>query len=441
MDPRQCPAGFRKFRSVNNEKEESMDMKTEYRRDLQHTWMILSGGSVPEEDTYSVRMLTENRIGGLVPCKAVSLDGELRFYYDISSRHALRTVLEAEQIGRPLLEQLLISLAKVMERMSEYLLDPDGLLLDPAYLFCNPEQSEITFCWYPGKDVQFREQAKILGSALLAQLDQSDRAGVVMGYRFYQYCESGELTPGMIRGLLRPKQAEKEARPATKEEIERAAVLDSFFDEPEEDDSVFGSFGHRIKTWFSGKRKKKETSEDIYDTVQDFDRSGKERDDKILSLGEAGSSYGESPKWEFPERKYTGTVTYKKSGGSETMMLTPDMLAGSGKKIWCLRVKEGSGTEREIPLTEDIYFVGKKGSGASLQLASSAVSRLHAKLEKNGENWCLSDLNSKNGTKRIRAAGDRRETLLQPEETVILQEGDEIWFADVMCVLLTYSPS
>ena len=39
-----------------------MKRKTEYRRDLQHSWMILSGGDVPDENAYSVRMITENRI-------------------------------------------------------------------------------------------------------------------------------------------------------------------------------------------------------------------------------------------------------------------------------------------------------------------------------------------------------------------------------------------
>ena len=85
-----------------------------------------------------------------------------------------------------------------------------------------------------------------------------------------------------------------------------------------------------------------------------------------------------------------------------------------------------------------MYFVGKAEAGAALQLASPAVSRLHARLEKTGENWALTDMNSKNGTRRTRtcADGKQKEDLLQPEETVMLQEGDVIWFADVMCLVI-----
>ena len=422
------------------------EMKTEYRRDLQHTWMILSGGGVPEKDAYSVRMLTENRINGLVPCKTVSLDGELRFYYDISSCHAFRTVLETEQIGRLFLEQLLTSLSKVMECLAEYLLDPDGLLLDPMYLFCSPDRSAIRFCWYPGKEMQFRDQTKILGKALLPQLDQSDRAGVVLGYQFYQCCESGELTPGVIRGLLRPKKPEREARPATKEEIERAAILDAFFDEPEEDESAFGSLGKKIKLWFSGKRKKKERPE-AAQKEEEYGLFEENRTERGPEVGEEAVTYGEGTREgnAYEGRSMASDHTdglmpgHVRSEEAETMLLTPDMLAvGGEERIWSLRVKEGPGKEREIPLTENVYFVGKAGSGATLQLESAAVSRLHAKLEKDGGNWCLTDMNSRNGTKckRTRSCGDREELLLQPEEIIILQEGDEVWFANVMCLVI-----
>ena len=410
-----------------------MEIKTEYRRDLQHTWMILSGGDIPEKDAYAVRMLTENRIRGLVPCKAVSLDGGLRFYYDISSRHALRTFLETEPVTQELLRQILGSLASVMERLSEFLLDPDGLLLDPAYLFLDAERCEVQFCWYPGKGMQFREQTKLLGSALLAQLDQADRTGVVMGYQFYQRCESGELTPAAIRGVMHTKQPEREERPVTKEEIERAAVLDSFFDDAEEEEHAFSSVRQRIRAWFSKRRKKKE----VYDP---------ESEQPGLVLGEPAVEWApaEQPAVYTTVTENLGsaesmqTVFPGNSGGAETMVLTPEMLLNRGKKTWVLRIREGRGKERDVPLTGTIYFVGKKESGATLQLASPAVSRLHAKLERIGESWFLEDMNSRNGCRRERTQpnGTKTETLLQPQEAVTLQEGDVIWFADVMCQVI-----
>lgn len=398
-----------------------MEMKTEYRRDLQHTWMILSGGDVPEEDAYAVRMLTENRISGLLYCKTVSMDGQQRFYYDISSRRSVAAVLETGQIGKPMLEQILISLAKAMEELSEYLLDPDGLLLSPEYIYCDPEKTAMRFCWYPGKDIRFNEQAKILGSALLPRLDQTDRAGVVIGYQFYQYCAAGELDLEVLRGLLRQRTPETEPGPAVREETGQPVLQDAFFEDPEED-SFSESFRQRIKNWFFPKKKKKEEPETEFEPETDLYAQETEFEPERYMFMQDANDNRENDHHESGDEKRE----------SETMLLTPDMLVIRQEKNWSLLVTEAPGREREIPLTQSMYLVGKKGSGATLQLASSAVSRLHAKLEKAGESWYLCDLNSKNGT-MIRHPDSPQERLLQPEETVELQEGDVIRFADVAC--------
>jgi len=398
-----------------------MEMKTEYRRDLQHTWMILSGGDVPEEDAYEVRMLTENRISGLLYCKTVSMDGQQRFYYDVTSRRSAAAVLETAQIGKPMLEQILISLAKVMEDLSDYLLDPDGLLLSPEYIYCDPKQTAMRFCWYPGRDIRFNEQAKILGSALLPRLDQTDRAGVVIGYQFYQYCAAEELSLEVLRGLLRQKLPETEPRPAVREESGQPVLPDPYFEDPEETYSS-ETFGQRIKNWFFRIRKKKEDPETEFEPEADpYVPEAEFESDRDLYMQDV-NGYGEN---EYHQKQ-------EEEQESETMLLTPDMLVSRQEKSWNLLVTEPPGREREIPLTQSMYLVGKRGSGATLQLASSAVSRLHAKLEKTGESWYLCDLNSKNGT-MIRHPDSPQERLLQPEETVELQEGDVIRFADVAC--------
>ena len=395
-----------------------MKRKTEYRRDLQHSWMILSGGDVPDENAYSVRMITENRIEGLLPCRTAGIDGELQFYYDISSRHSLAAALETKQIGREFLELLLASLAKVLEQMSDYLLDPDGLLLDPVYLYCDPGHSEIRYCWYPGKEQCFAEQARRLGSALLPQMDQTDRAGVVLGYRFYQYCELEELSLKALHELLRQKPVQQENHSATKEEIERSAILDSFFNETEDEEPARGSLRQRVKAWFTGRRGER--------AIQELYREAVE-----------SSSAGPEPAETLPEIpvKALQEKPVKESADEGTMFLTPEMAVTRKVRNWSLQIREGPGKERTVPLTEEIYFVGKKGSGATLQLESSAVSRLHARMWRKEGKWMVRDMNSRNGTV-VRKGTNPGGILLQPEDAVVLEAGDMIRFADVTCTVI-----
>ena len=53
---------------------------------------------------------------------------------------------------------------------------------------------------------------------------------------------------------------------------------------------------------------------------------------------------------------------------------------------------------RNFLLDRQVILLGKSGQYADLQLPSSAVSRLHARLVWNGETYELGDLNSRNGT-------------------------------------------
>ena len=275
----------------------------------------------------------------------------------------------------------------------------------PSYLFFNTEQTGICFCWYPGRDVSFQDQAGILGKALLPHLDQSDKAGVVMGYGFYQQCMTDTVTPEILRGLLRKETGtEREYRPVTMEELERSVLLDSFFDETEEEEtSFFSRIGSRIRGWF-GKKSDKNDERPELPAAQVW----KEKDMK---------SSREIRKQE------------DNTGEGQTVFLGEAVLAYDAKGPSRLVIQEQPGDERTVLLKEDRYLIGKKGSGAGLQLHSAAVSRLHAKLEKQEKGWVICDLNSRNGT----YLNNRPDPLL-PEQMVLLKEGDVIRFADVSCM-------
>ena len=85
----------------------------------------------------------------------------------------------------------------------------------------------------------------------------------------------------------------------------------------------------------------------------------------------------------------------------QTMLLNEAMLTYTAEKPSSLVIREPTGEERTMLLTEENYLVGKQGAGAGLQLESAAVSRLHARLKKQGKGWILCDLNSRNGTFHI----------------------------------------
>ena len=103
----------------------------------------------------------------------------------------------------------------------------------------------------------------------------------------------------------------------------------------------------------------------------------------------------------------------------ETRVLSAE--EGRDKSIRCL-VSMDKKTE-DIPVSYFPFLIGKQSGIVDYILTRDTVSRIHVKIEKNEKGYTLTDLNSTNGT-WVRGKA------LMNNETVFLEEGDEIYIAD-----------
>ena len=72
-------------------------MEVEYKREMNRNYMILR----PEPghvDRYTIRMISGNQIAGLLPFLEKWMDGENRYYFDITSKQPLGRLLEYRTI-------------------------------------------------------------------------------------------------------------------------------------------------------------------------------------------------------------------------------------------------------------------------------------------------------------------------------------------------------
>ncbi len=92
----------------------------------------------------------------------------------------------------------------------------------------------------------------------------------------------------------------------------------------------------------------------------------------------------------------------------------------SARLIWM----RAEGEPVEFPLEGEAFEVGRDGD-AAIRIEEPLVSRLHARLERQGGSWLVRDLDSTNFTlvngRRIRNAQE-------------LEDGDELRFARARCV-------
>ena len=101
-----------------------------------------------------------------------------------------------------------------------------------------------------------------------------------------------------------------------------------------------------------------------------------------------------------------------------TILLSPDQ---ENEADACLFWTE-EGVQKRFMLTKDMGMIGKLTGSADICLRHPAVSRIHGRIRKEGKDFFISDLNSKNGT----LLNDR---MLEPEREYLLHNGDKISIA------------
>ena len=114
-------------------------MRTEYKRDMNHNYLILTGDERIDTDSYQVRMIVANAVPDLLQCRIQGIDGKFMVYYDITSRHSMTALFEEKKMDLESLQVILGGFIQIMEEMSEYLLNPCQLILEPEYIYLDAQ--------------------------------------------------------------------------------------------------------------------------------------------------------------------------------------------------------------------------------------------------------------------------------------------------------------
>ena len=161
-------------------------MCVEYKRDVSHNYLILTEEKQINTSSYQVRMLEGNVIPSVLRCRLQGLDGKVLFYYDITSRQSVASFYEQKKINGEDLRLIFGGFVTVLEELSEYLINPEQLVLAPEYIYLDAGKKEIKFCCLPGYDHPVQEQFRELAEYFLPRLDHEDSDAVKLGYGVYR---------------------------------------------------------------------------------------------------------------------------------------------------------------------------------------------------------------------------------------------------------------
>ena len=161
-------------------------MRTEYKRDMNHNYLIVYGENEINTDSYQVRMLAGNVIPSLLKCRIQGMDGRFLIYFDITSKQAVNVLYEEKKMGVEDLRLIFGGFVKVMEDAAEYLINPGQFIMSPECIYTDIEKRQIYFCMMPGYEKDIKEQFQLLTEYILPKIDHQDQDAVILGYGVYK---------------------------------------------------------------------------------------------------------------------------------------------------------------------------------------------------------------------------------------------------------------
>lgn len=345
-------------------------MKVRYKRDLNSNYMILDNGN-PGDENYEIRMITENRIRGLLPCVNQKHDQVTEYFYEITGHQSMGLLYERKKLSCAQLRNLLRELERTLEASKEYLLNPDHFLLDPDMIYIHTQSEKLYLCYFPGYSKDIRESFLDLAEYLLGKIDKNDAQGIEFGYDLYQQA----LEPNFsLLDVLRNHMEKENDHPDIHLNEREDVVI------PEEVMESAGGW----KNFFRKKTKKNQQE----DYVAEADQMGS---GSVLFLREQNSRQ------------------------AETLCL-------QNRKREGLYLKSRNPEYPDFEITGTCFLIGKKKDCVDGCLPSATISRLHARITCDGRQYYIEDLNSTNGT-----WVDQEQ--LNPYELHPLGEGMKVVFA------------
>ena len=448
-------------------------MDIEYRRDMNHNYMIVKGAGPDVPDDYETRVISANRIPGLLNCRMQYIDAEIWYSYDVTSLQKLTVFCESRKIGKSEITKILSEILRILEGLEDYLLDFRHLILSPSCVCMDFDTMEIRLMYVPFYCKDIRKSLRELTEYLLGCADHSDQRAIVLGYRFCHEVQENNTQLGDLMGVLYEKDR-TEREPLTDEISAAEPEISIQYPKEEQADSRqnVGLSGKAEKPGLPGRpaviavfagllilaavfavlhtdllryisiyticgiaagicaavllvylvREHRGNAKDmpvgrqeeIPEVRQEMKAETAQPNDMSLPVEKGDSGPALMEREDIPERDPRDELPV-------TMLLSSYRPARGPEDRWLLPTSEGQTGKH---LTGDDILIGKNQQYVDMIIDSPAVSRIHARLRFRAGRYFIGDLSSRNGTTVNGEA-------VCGEEERVLSEGDVITFADV----------
>lgn len=361
-------------------------MELEYQRNLKNSYMILR--EEQEEDCYESKVLEQQVCNTLLPMQRMNKDGKVEYWYDVSGKQSLELYLSVHGIEKEFFQIFFIGLSQTLEWIERYLLDETHLVLSVETIFWDADAQRCSFCYCLSHKEMLTTQIKRLMESILKKINHEKKELVMLVYELYDVTQMEDYTLEELKKVL-----------------ERTVM-------EEEDKQEKFSIQERVETEEESREERVETEKWELSETSKEQLSWKQKLQNILSCSKLESliagkknqkskistSYTEKSSQKMIRKKREQPLYFEpeeeKLGGSHPTVL----LAKKEEGVQGILYYEGHGEQEDIRITNVPFLIGSDADKVQGVIQNDAVSRVHAKITKEGDVYFIEDLNSTNGT-------------------------------------------
>lgn len=179
-------------------------MEVSYSRRLDYQYMMIETGGEARSD-YRLSMLINNRINGFLPVHVQQMNGKSTLSYEITSLENLPEFFDARKITYDEMVSLLLQFCSAVSEAGRYLLDGEGILLEPQYIYVSKSLERIRFCYYPYQHMPLHQSVNVLCRFLIDHIDYDDRRSLELAYGLFQESLRENLSISVIVGCIKDR--------------------------------------------------------------------------------------------------------------------------------------------------------------------------------------------------------------------------------------------
>ena len=179
-------------------------MEVSYSRRLDYQYMMIETDEEARSD-YRLSMLINNRINGFLPVHVQQMNGKSTLSYEITSLENLPEFLDARKITYDEMVSLLLQFCSEVSEVGRYLLDGEGILLEPQYIYVSKSLERIRFCYYPYQHMPLHQSVNVLCRFLIDHIDYDDRRSLELAYGLFQESLRENLSISVIVGCIKDR--------------------------------------------------------------------------------------------------------------------------------------------------------------------------------------------------------------------------------------------